>query len=687
MESFYGGKQGASFVIVRSFDGVSIPQVEGHYIYQTRMLAYNYNDGEYETDTNGNLIERTGANYTLYDWKTVERNGVDILEEGDNPEVLAQGMVQYFANGMHTNEVGYGSYVIIDTITNLENPNSPDNGKVYRRGADYNNEMSGAEYIGCFRGADGVSTAVDMDTVQNILDGIGGAKQQTYEPQEGDSLDGLVPGKYVKNGVTKYNDAITYAWGTVVDDEGMPLGNAIGFNFPYLIPELTAGTRSPYYEAGDPIPVDKHVGDIIEDTNFLLLTDNGLQVVDKDPDPTHGDTGHSFYRKWRFTVPKGIKGDSFSQLEVYPEKIREGAMLYSDSALTVEVGPADDNTEVIVTDSPFSNVVEVTCDDYSEEHLYASVSDGYMQRMRCRITSYDTSASGTFNFEDLGAISSVESLSLSPTGLLTVRYTGDEDRVVNVGNPIKWLTDVEIDTGIDETSQLPFDGEGTGDQKVHLTFNTGDTQAIGAPLNYVLEMVISEASSEYPTTPANHLLVRYSDPVLRTTLRTDYPDKIFTHKSNKYLDPSTTDGFKRFNDWFDLGHVMGPVGEAGGFHIIGQYEVTDDSEISTYLVDGVGPETMTGDATKAGWSYVIHNTTNDTKNIYCYDYTASTDTPGASSTSGKWFKLGEITGGIAEPSDVIIVAKMDDEGQPQGISNKPLEDGIWLVTSTVKTAY
>ena len=76
------------------------------------------------------------------------------------PAKLAEGMRQCFEKGGDTtDQVNYGEYVMIIA----PNENDPDNGKVYRRGMnfDYNpetNPLAGAVYIGQVRGPKGEVT-------------------------------------------------------------------------------------------------------------------------------------------------------------------------------------------------------------------------------------------------------------------------------------------------------------------------------------------------------------------------------------------------------------------------------------------------------------------------------------------------------------------------------------------------
>ena len=50
--SFYGGRQGASFIIVKQFDGLDIPQAAGSYVYKVKYLAVT-TDEQYLIYNNG----------------------------------------------------------------------------------------------------------------------------------------------------------------------------------------------------------------------------------------------------------------------------------------------------------------------------------------------------------------------------------------------------------------------------------------------------------------------------------------------------------------------------------------------------------------------------------------------------------------------------------------------------------
>lgn len=220
MESFYGGRQGASFVIVKKFDGLDIPK---NTVYKNKIVAFAKeitSDGKPILCIGTNPatlavgpIERNANNYTGEDiedfgmWGYVKcdattqyigTNNINYtFDNGSGGPLYAEGMKQCFEKGGETvSEVGYGEYVIIDTIFGLGEFTNPDNGKVYRRGMNYDDGiLGGAEFIGQIVGPKGSSPELEMHTVKEVLDHTESSFRQ-YKPKLGGSLDGITPGLF-----------------------------------------------------------------------------------------------------------------------------------------------------------------------------------------------------------------------------------------------------------------------------------------------------------------------------------------------------------------------------------------------------------------------------------------------------------------------------------------------------------
>lgn len=202
MESYYGGRQGASFVIVKRFDGIDIPE---NTKYKSSLFAQD-NEGYFYVP----LISRDVDNFTEYpNWGLIPRDGVTTVtsQAGVTSEPLpleyAEGMKQCFAKGgATTSEVNYGEYVLIDTITGLDEYENPDNGKVFRRGMNYDDELGGAEFIGTISGPKGDIGAIGPkgDTGERGPQGIQGIQGiQGDKGEKGDKGDTGIAGRGVTN--------------------------------------------------------------------------------------------------------------------------------------------------------------------------------------------------------------------------------------------------------------------------------------------------------------------------------------------------------------------------------------------------------------------------------------------------------------------------------------------------------
>ena len=293
MESFYGGRQGNPFIIVKRFDGIDIPQPnrKNQYTYRAVYCAIDTNvPNTYLFDNSGKPITKTTENQYDYVWGIVLKDGSTLHSSRDNktyafPVELAEGMVQCFQQGgSSTSEVNYGEYVLIDAHSGLLEQNNVDNGKIFRRGMDYNSSLGGAEFIGNIIGPQGRCPRVDMDSYQNIIDKPT-AEHDSYTPNEAE----LIPGYNKDTGI--FNDEIQYAWVNIQDEKYNISTCLIGFKFPYLVLEITGTSVNPY-------------GDYADGKNLVERQD---------------DKKHPFYEKWHINVPKGIHGTDVNNLRIYGE--------------------------------------------------------------------------------------------------------------------------------------------------------------------------------------------------------------------------------------------------------------------------------------------------------------------------------------------------------------------------------
>lgn len=191
-------------------------------------------------------------------------------------------MVENFKKGIEYNIVNFDEYVVIDTV----NKSDLNNGKIYRRGKDFTNELGGAIYIGQVAGAPGAAPHLELTTIQDIKETTEG-QEDAYRKGEGSYSpvdENLIPGKYEENGEIKFNDEIQWAYCSIVDENGVSGTAQIGFTFPYLVVDYTADlVESDYAEP------------LFERTD---------------------DASHPFYQSWHLHIPRGEKGTSIQNLEI-----------------------------------------------------------------------------------------------------------------------------------------------------------------------------------------------------------------------------------------------------------------------------------------------------------------------------------------------------------------------------------
>lgn len=739
LESFYGGRMGASFVIVKQFDGIDIkqPAKDEDKIYKTTYYAVTP-DEEYYLFKDNALIKRDGNNYKDYTWKITALNGesidIEIVESGVHSTtslniVLAEGMTQCFEQGgATTDEVNYGEYVIIDT----PDKSNPDNGKIFRRGMNHQGDYGGAQYIGQVVGPEGATAEIGINHYSTITD-ISGHKEIVYSKVNQD----IVPGSYVKDGIRKYNDEIKWAYVAIRDEFGNIKGCNIGFQIPVPTLIFTGEKVNPYFQ--DSL--------IVENENYL--DENGNWI-------------HPFAQFWKVRIPQGYHGIDSSDLQIIHTKTMPkngkytgyaGTAVYRDKECTIPYVDEITGQQIILTESvdvlyeeegvvydPLSpnyrviyDVDSISCEiNYQTstgENTYAKKEDCYIDKIRYRETDYTAQSIGKYKYHYICTYNVINNIEMDAEGTITVFFSGEEsprsvteavDWITKVnldqqGNfsiyfnndspnfpgfsptdkryytVIKWIDKIDVDadgtikfynnnnhdTPISqskykikylnnvtiETVGLGQTDEGTGDQRVHVNYNTGESAVLGDPLNYIIEAVISAKSKGYPDAPYSHLLVYYSDPELRNSMR----DKWITYPSVKY--PG-----KVWTEWVDLGNVRGA---AGGIHIL--TDLDDINKLYDETGQAIPPEKLVGedgdyiDPTAYGWAVTVTLVGAEFSTIYFYDYDKE-----------NWYSIGTLEIGAAEPMSVIVKSvPMEGTQEPDEEDVTMLKQhGFWLASET-----
>ena len=311
-------------------------------------------------------------------------------------------MVAAFSQGGAYKTVGYDEYVIIDTI----DKNDIDNGKIYRRGYDFNNEVGGAIYIGQIVGPDGAAPQVEMKTykeVEDLYDTHGPVDPATgdeYRKTEGEYApsENLVPGEWIEDGEEKFNDAIKWVACSIRDEHSNSSTVHVGFIIPYMVVDYTAKSVDPYFHRTD--ETDK-----FENDRLVYREDNKQ---------------HPYYEKWHLDIPKGIKGDTIKNLRV------------------TTVAECNEQHPGWLQQYAGMNDDEIT--EAIKKERKIMVYDYY---------HFDKEAEGEPVSIYLGDYNEITNINLADNGTLTIDYSHNDEQVFD--RVFKWIKSVQLDT---ETGHL-----------------------------------------------------------------------------------------------------------------------------------------------------------------------------------------------------------------------------------------
>lgn len=315
-------------------------------------------------------------------------------------------MVNEFQKGGDYKTVNYDEYVLIDTVSK----NDADNGKIYRRGYEYTNDLGGAVYVGQIVGPAGFSPHVELKTINDVKQ-IQERDNFTYRRGEGSYKPtvNLLPGKYLDtDGFYRFNDEIQWAYCSVRDENEKDTTVHVGFKFPYSVIEYTAQTVDPYYHRSS------------ETENF----------VNEDLVERTDDGAHPFFEEWHISIPKGIKGDAFKNFRVTTVKAESNLQSYS--------GIDDDR---------------------------ATAADKKRQILVYDYYHYDKDGGGEPISLYLGDYNMIDNFQINDEGTITIDYSHDNRDIYP--NLLKWIKSISLneDTGLFEIiynyNKDPKTGENT----------------------------------------------------------------------------------------------------------------------------------------------------------------------------------------------------------------------------------
>lgn len=509
--------------------------------------------------------------------------------------------------------VDYDSYVVVNT-----NVDGIESSVLYRRTLD------GPVKVGTLGsssgGGGGTSSGGILDLVLTIpssvptpIDGQGEYSKTNKS---------LVPGYYTdEEGNPAYNDSIKWVYTNVISEDKTSSKTYVGFTFPYSIVDFEASL------------VDKND----ENNPVIKRIDDGA---------------HPFYNKWSLKIPRGQKGNSFKNLRVvsaswinayFPDGFADGFILRDDNPdsqhLIYDYQNEDSGeleTYYLGKYSIINNVL------FSDDGTLSFVFNGnktvsYTKKVKW-ISSVNLSEDGTLTFEYNNretptvyekAIKTIKDISLLDDGTFTI--------IDNQGNEFKkeliWPTSIMLESTSEDT---PTE-EGSGSQKLKVTYNNGDFEYISPPINYIMRTAINE---NY------HLLILYSDPEKRANL----------------INKTSYDGR---DDWEDMGSVKSDNGLLIGRNYT--YFGTQTIDVIISSLNANYPNGLTGEDKG---KVITAGTYNNDKNFFAYDYDENT-----------WYYLGSLSG-VTDFTEAFLFASEND-ANIESKKNTLKNGGVWFIIEEI----
>lgn len=543
-ESFYGGRRGASVVIVKSYDSIA-----------------------------------------------------EMQAEFDSVECT----------------VDYDSYVVVNT-----NIDGIESSVLYRRTLDGPVKVG---TLGSSSGSGGGSSSGGVfdlvltvpNSVPTPIDGQGEYNKTNKS---------LIPGYYTDEaGNPVYNDSIKWVYTNVISEDKTSSKTYVGFTFPYSVIDFEASL------------VDKN--------------DEKNPVIKKIDDGTH-----PFYNKWSLKIPRGQKGNSFKNLRVvsaswinayFSDGFADGFILQDDNPdsqhLIYDYQNEDSGeleTYYLGKYSIINNVL------FSNDGTLSFVFNGnktvsYTKKVKW-VSSINLSEDGTLTFEYNNgetptvyekAIKTIKDISLLDDGTFTI--------IDNQGNELKkeliWPTSIILESAAEGT---PAE-EGSGSQRLKVTYNNGDFEYISPPINYIMRTAIDE---NY------HLLILYSDPEKRANL----------------VNKASYDGR---DDWEDMGSIKSDNGL-----LVGRNYTYYGTQSISVIISSLNIDYPNGLTGEDKGKVITAGTYNNDKNFFAFDYDENT-----------WYYLGSLSG-VTDFTEAFLFASENDadiESKKATLKN----GGIWFVLEEI----
>lgn len=207
-----------------------------------------------------------------------------------------------------------------------------------------------------------------------------------------------------------YQDTIDWRYATVRNENHEDSTSFIGFRFGVPVVEFEAEAVDAYYNRND-------AEESLVYDNINLITPVSTDSV------VEGQTvKHPFYSKWDIKIPKGVKGDCISNIRV---------VTASADLMMLDV---DENGNLVYNEDK----TELSVSAYNDED---DIANG-RKIIVCDYTNYDRVPSGDTGVIYLGDYNMIDDITVTENGSVTIDYSHDDN--LEYPELITWLTSLAL---------------------------------------------------------------------------------------------------------------------------------------------------------------------------------------------------------------------------------------------------
>lgn len=406
MDSFYGGKQGVSFVIKASFASIDdmVNNFKGKDNNKNRDVWF----GEYclidtvnKNDKDNGKIFRRGITTSTNDKLGGAEYIGQIVGPSSGTPLFQFGTLDNVINHNGENYDPVAGDIRVYPTQIDENGNATQYNYQKDENGQYKDQDIEIKNDGSFVHTNRITTS--FSTVEN---------------------SGLIPGmEYVHNedgSKTKtFHDSIKWTWCNIRKaNENSDSWFYVGFQIPYLINEFDAESVNPYDNKGN------YKGEVT--------------IV-----PGEDNDKHPFYKKYTLGIPRGIKGDSLNGIKVITlssaNQIKQNVTSNDNYIYTWNQFSVNNQGETYLSDEEPKYSKKITENDFGRQIIVYEY----------RVT--DKTVNGKKYLVYVGDFNIVEKINLSQDGILKIYYTHNGDRendtqkfVETQEEKLEWIQSIEI---------------------------------------------------------------------------------------------------------------------------------------------------------------------------------------------------------------------------------------------------